>query len=76
MVESSIASPTAVHEGHAVVADQENVFLSRFTEEERHALMTEDREAQLSICAILACLIATGMCLGILSVFLVKYLGI
>jgi hypothetical protein len=53
-----------------------DVFQKSFSDEERRALLAEDREAQLGISAILSLLIATGMVLGILSVLLVLYLGI
>jgi hypothetical protein len=76
MVESSVSPPPADQEGRPTSADKQSIFLSHFTDDQRRELLTEDREAQLGISAILACLIAMGMVLGIISVFLVRYLGI
>jgi hypothetical protein len=58
------------------MASDKSAFVSNFSDEERKTLMEDDREAQLSICAILAVLIAMGMILGIISVLLISRLGV
>jgi hypothetical protein len=76
MANTAVSPPDS---GHAVAPSgkkADGVFQSRFSAEERRQLMLEDREAQLGISAILACLIATGMTLGVISVLLIRYLGI
>ena len=51
-------------------------FESTFTDEERRLLLQEDREAQLSISAILGVLITIDMMLGIFSVTLITKFGV
>ena len=45
-----------------------DAFHRHFSEDERRALIDEDRAAQLGICAILAFLIGIGMLLTVLAV--------
>lgn len=58
------------------MASDKNAFISNFSDEERKVLLEDDRNAQLSISAILAFLIAIGMVLGIISVLLISRLGV
>ncbi len=62
---------TATHS----TSESETIFSSTFSAEERRALLEEDRQAQLSISAILSFVIAIGMLLGIFSVLLISRLG-
>ena len=76
MANTAVSPPGSDHAAASGGGEAESVFQSRFSEEQRRQLMLEDREAQLGISAILACLIATGMTLGVISVLLIRYLGI
>ena len=76
MVNPSLSTSGPATGGATPAAHGESVFTTRFSEEERRNLLSEDREAQLGISAILAMLIGMGMLLGIISVTLITYLGI
>lgn len=69
-------SPLTPAENLPESAQGGSVFARHFSLEEQQQLMSEDRSAQLGISAILGLLIGFGMLLGILSVFIIKNLGL